>query len=158
MCIRDRSFEDKVRGRVKSERSKPEIKKEFAKKKPVQPAVPKDKVHGRAHVTPAMIRGLKPSDRAAYLEKMESLAPAEPREKVIFTKENPKRRVTPDYNPNPRSKKTNDKDGNTIPSKYSKYAGKKDEKGGDGKNIAGARIGKSRPKAAKKTNFNRFKK
>lgn len=156
-----RAFEDGAKD-IKKEGSKREplkkapVKKNVMAKKPVsQPAI-KEKPKGRAPVTAAMIRGLKPSDRAAYLEKMEGLGPVEPREKVVFTKENPKRRITPDTNANPRSRKTKDKDGKTIPSKYSKYAGKKE---GDGANEKSkARIGKSRPKPPKKTNFNRFKK
>ena len=128
------------------------FKKNVAPKKPAPSAEVKEKPKGRAPVTAAMIRGFKPSDRAAYLEKMETMGPVEPREKVNFTKENPKRRVTPDANSNPR--KAKDKDGKTLPSKYSKYAGKKDEK--DSKDVTGARVGKSRPKAPKKTNFNRF--
>jgi len=128
------------------------FKKNVAPKKPAPTAEVKEKPKGRAPVTAAMIRGLKPSDRAAYLEKMETMGPVEPREKVNFTKENPKRRVTPDANSNPR--KAKDKGGKTLPSKYSKYAGKKDEK--DSKDVTGARVGKSRPKAPKKTNFNRF--
>ena len=138
---------------------KADIKKENSRVKPIRKvkdkapsAEVKEKPKGRAPVTAAMIRGFKPSDRAAYLEKMETMGPVEPREKVNFTKENPKRRVTPDANSNPR--KAKDKDGKTLPSKYSKYAGKKDEK--DSKDVTGARVGKSRPKAPKKTNFNRF--
>lgn len=137
--------------------SKAEPKKEFAKKKPVQPVENKEKPKGRPAVSAAMIRGLKPSDRAAYIAKMESMAPAEPKEKVNFTYENPKKRVTPDANANPRSKKTAEKDGKAIPSKYSKYAGKKGEKPGEGtKEKSQARVGKSKPKPPKKTNFNRF--
>ena len=144
-------------GTKKDIAKKTEPKKEFAKKKPVQPVENKEKPKGRPAVSAAMIRGLKPSDRAAYIAKLESMAPAEPKEKANFTFENPKRHITPDTNANPRSKKATDKDGKSLPSKYSKYAGKKSDKTADAsKGKSEPRVGKSKPKAPKKTNFNRF--